>query len=103
MYNILGLKNQYSENDSTTKSSLQIRHNPEQPMVFFKEVEEIISQFVWKYQRPRIPKAIFIEKNETAGINLLDSDYTTKPESSRWYGTGTKTEIQINETKQKVQ
>ena len=62
-------------------------------MVFFKEVEEIISQFVWKYQRPRIPKAIFIEKNETAGINLPDSDYITKPESSRWYGTGTKTEI----------
>ena len=28
----------------------------------------------------------------------LTSDYTTKPQSSRQYGTGTKTEIQINGT-----
>ena len=29
----------------------------------------------------------------------LTSDYTTKLQSSRQYGTGTKTEIQINGTK----
>ena len=33
----------------------------------------------------------------------LTSDYTTKLQSSRQYGTGTKTEIQINDTKQKAQ
>ena len=33
----------------------------------------------------------------------LTSYYTTKPQSSRQYGTGTKTEIQINGTKQKAQ
>ena len=33
----------------------------------------------------------------------LTSDYTTKPQSSRQYGTGTKTETQINGTKQKAQ
>ena len=33
----------------------------------------------------------------------LTSDYTTKLQSSRQYGTGTKTEIQINGTKQKAQ
>ena len=33
----------------------------------------------------------------------LTSGSTTKPQSSRQYGTGTKTEIQINETKQKAQ
>ena len=33
----------------------------------------------------------------------LTSGSTTKPQSSRQYGTGTKTEIQINGTKQKVQ
>ena len=33
----------------------------------------------------------------------LTSDSTTKPQSSRTYGSGTKTEIQINGTKQKVQ
>ena len=31
------------------------------------------------------------------------SDYTTKLQSSRQYGTGTKTEIQINGIKQKAQ
>ena len=33
----------------------------------------------------------------------LTSRSTTKPQSSRQYGTGTKTEIQINGTKQKAQ
>ena len=33
----------------------------------------------------------------------LTSDYTTKPQSSGQEGTGTKTEIQINGTKQKAQ
>ena len=33
----------------------------------------------------------------------LTSDYTTKLQSSRQYGTGTKTEIQIDGTKQKAQ
>ena len=32
----------------------------------------------------------------------LTSGSTTKPQSSRQYGTGTKTEIQINRTKQKA-
>ena len=33
----------------------------------------------------------------------LTSDYTTKKQSSRQYGTGTKTETQISGTKQKAQ
>ena len=33
----------------------------------------------------------------------LTSDYTTKLQSSRQYGTGTKTEIQISGTKEKAQ
>ena len=33
----------------------------------------------------------------------LTPDYTTKLQSSRQYGTGTKTEIKINRTKQKAQ
>ena len=45
-----------------------------------------------------------VEREEyNVGINIPHSDYITKPQSSRWYGTGTKTEIQINETKQKSQ
>ena len=36
-------------------------------------------------------------------MELEESAYTVKLQSSRQYGTGTKTEIQINETKQKAQ
>ena len=39
------------------------------PMVLFRELEQIISQFVWKYEKPRIAKAILRKKNGTGGIN----------------------------------
>ena len=41
------------------------------PTVYFRELEQIISQFVWKYKKPWIAKAILRKKNGTGGINLL--------------------------------
>ena len=41
------------------------------PMVFSTELEQIISQCVWKHKKPQIAKAI-LRKNGTGGNNLSD-------------------------------
>ena len=42
------------------------------PTVFFTKLEQIISQFVWKYKKPRIAKRILRKKTGTGRINLPD-------------------------------
>ena len=42
------------------------------PVAFFTELEQKVSQFVWKYKRLQMAKAILRKKNGAGGINLPD-------------------------------
>ena len=42
------------------------------PMAFFTELEQGISQFIWKHKRSQIAKAVLRKKNGAGGVNLLD-------------------------------
>ena len=42
------------------------------PMAFFTELEQKISQFIWKHQNPQITIAVLRKKNGAGEINLSD-------------------------------
>ena len=42
------------------------------PLAFFTELEQKISQFVWKHKRHQIARAVLRKKNGAGGIRLPD-------------------------------
>ena len=57
------------------------------PTVFFTELEQIISQFLWEKKKTQIAKAILGKKNGPGEINLLDFRlyYKTTVIKRVWY------------------
>ena len=66
---------------------------------FFTELEQKISQLIWKHKDPEYPKQSWERRKKLEESTFLISDYTTKLQSSRQYGTNVKTEIQTNGTR----
>ena len=73
------------------------------PTVFFTELEQIISHLYGNTENLKQPNQSLERRMELEEATYQTSDYTTKLQSLREYGTGTETEIQINGTKQKAQ
>ena len=42
------------------------------PMTFFTQLEQKISQFIWKHKRPQIAKVVLRKKSGAGGLNLPD-------------------------------
>ena len=88
-------KNQYSENEYTTQSNLQIQCNPYKATshIFHKTRTNNFKIGMEIQKNLELPKQSWEIRMELEESTCPTSGSTTKPQSSRQYGTGTKTEI----------
>ena len=98
-------ENQYSENEYATQSNLQIQCNPYQATndIFHRTRANNLTICMETQKNLEQPKQSSERRMELEESTFLTSDYTTKLQSLRQYGTGAEIEIQINGTKLKVQ
>ena len=93
----LGRKNQYCENDYTTKYNLQIQCDPYQITngIFHRTRTKMFT--IGMETQKTLTGQSSLEEEEWSWRNQpSDSDFTTKVQSSRQYGTGPKPEIKTN-------
>ena len=88
-------KNQYCANDYTTQSNLQIQHILYQITngIFHRGRTKKFTICMETQNTPNSQSNLEKKKRELKESSSLTSNYTTKLQSSRQYGTGTKTEI----------
>ena len=91
---LLGRNNQYCENDYTTEcNSTDSMWSLSNYNGIFHRMRTKNFTIQMETQKTQTTKTVLRKKNGAEGINLSDSDYTTKLQSSRQYSAGTKTEI----------
>ena len=88
----MDLKNQYSENEYTTQSNLQIQCNPYQDTngIFHRTRTKNFTVHVKTQKTPNSQSSLEKKRMELEESTFLTSDYTTKLQSSRQHDTGTK-------------
>ena len=98
-------KKQYYENDYTTKCNLQVQCDPYQISngIFHITRMKNVTIHMETQMTPNSQSSLEKEEWSWKYQSFLTSDDTTKLQSSRQYGTGTKTDIQTNGTRQKAQ
>ena len=86
---------QYSENEYTTQSNLLIQCNPYQATngIFHRTRTNSFTVCMEIQKTWNSPKQPCQRRMELEESTSLSSGYTTKEQSSRQYGAGTKTEI----------
>ena len=91
----LGRKNQYCENDYTTNCNLQIQCDLYQITngIFHRTRTKNFTIHMETQKTLNSQSSLGERRMELEEPTFLTSDYTTKLQSSRQYGTGTKTEI----------
>ena len=96
----LDRKNLYCQNAYTTQQTLQIQYNPYQTTngIFHRTTTKILN-LDGDTKDSKFSKQSWKRKTELEESNFQTSDYTRKLQSSRLYGTRTKTEIYIIGTK----
>ena len=92
-------KNQYTENEYTTQSNLQIQCNPYQATshIFHRTRTNNFKICMEIQKKLELPKQSWERRMELEESTCLTLGSTTKPQSSRQYGTGTKIEIQTSQ------